>query len=143
MATMTITVTVSCNGITWSRSAAVEVDTASMHDGNSGLATLFGPDSGGGTTLAMHSYSGVGVGVFANKAKGSIANVTLNALIEAGVPTYLPLIVYSGAGTGFTGAINSSATATAVADQDLTYVTFATLTGTQKSTALVGLKAIS
>lgn len=140
---MTIRVTVTCNGITWSRTATVQVDTASTHDGNSGQATLFGPDSGGGTTLGMQSYSGLSVGVFANKAKGSIASVTLNALIDAGVPTYLPLIVYSGAGTGLTGAINSSATSTDVADQDLTFVTFATMMGAQKTTALVGLKAIS
>lgn len=147
MATMTITVTVSCNGITWSRSAAVEVDTASMQDGNGGNAILFGTEAVTSANNGMHSYGGLAVGVFANKAKGSIGLLQLNngsgVQMFIGVTTYLPLIVYSGAGTGLTGAFNTSATATDVADEDIAYVVQTVIIGSQKTTALVGLKAIS
>jgi hypothetical protein len=51
--------------------------------------------------------------------------------------------VYSGAGTGFTGAFNTSATATNVADQDVAILTLSRIIGAQKTTAIVGLKAIS
>lgn len=147
MATMNITVTVNCNGIIWSRTASVEVDTANIQDGNGANATLFGTEAITSTGNGMHSYSGLAVGVFTNKAKGSIGLLQLNngSSLEmwAGVVTYLPLIVYSGAGTGFTGAFNTSATGTDVADEDIAYVVHSIFTGAQKTTALVGLKAIS
>lgn len=147
MATMTITIAVSCNGITWSRTASVEVDTASTQDGYGAGALLFGTESVATGNNGRHSYGGIAVGVFANKAKGSIALVQLNngsgVSLLAGVVTYLPLIVYSGAGTGLTGAFNASATATSVADKDIAYVTNSIIMGAQKTTALVGLKVIS
>ena len=147
MATMTITVTVSCNGITWSRSAAVEVDTASMQDGYGANGILFGTEAVTTANNGMHSYGGLAVGVFANKAKGSIGLLQLNngsgMQMFVGVTTYLPLIVYSGAGTGLTGAFNTSATGTDVADEDIAYVVQTVIIGSQKTTALVGLKAIS
>ena len=144
---MSITITVSCNGVTWSRSAAVEVDTASMQDGPGGAGILFGTEAVTTTSYGMHSYGGIAVGVFANKAKGSIGLLKLNngSSLEmlVGVTTYLPVIVYSGAGTGLTGAFNTSATGTDVADEDIAYVGHTIITGSQKTTALVGLKAIS
>lgn len=147
MATMTITITVSCNGVTWSRTASVEVDTASMQDGLGANALLFGTEAVTSANNGMHSYGGLAVGVFANKAKGSIGLLQLNngSLLQmfVGVTTYLPVIVYSGAGTGFNGAFNTSATATDVADEDIAYVVQTVFTGSQKTTALVGLKAIS
>ena len=144
---MSITITVSCNGVTWSRSAAVEVDTASMQDGYGANGTLFGTEAITSNNNGMHSYGGIAVGVFANKAKGSIGLLKLvnGSSLEMliGVTTYLPVIVYSGAGTGLTGAFNTSATATDVADEDIAYVVQSIITGSQKTTALVGLKAIS
>jgi hypothetical protein len=146
MATMNITVTVNCNGIIWSRTASIEVDTASMQEGNTGAGLTFGAEAET-PSYGMHSYSGIAAGVFANKAKGSIGSVTLNngstVSMVAGVTTYLPLIVYSGAGTGFTGAFNTSATATEVPDEDVAILTLSRIIGAQKTTAIVGLKAIS
>lgn len=147
MATMTITIAVSCNGITWSRTASVEVDTASMQDGYSGGASIFHTESVATGSLGRHSYGGIAVGVFANKAKGSIGALTLNngssLQMIVGVVSYLPVIVYSGAGTGLTGAYNTSATATDVADEDIAFIGNSLIMGTLKTTALVGLKAIS
>jgi hypothetical protein len=145
MATMNITVSVICNGTIWRRTASIEVDTANMYEGS-----LSGPISGAeGETpgVGMYSYSGIAVGVFANKAKGSIGSVLLNngssVNMVAGVVTYLPLIVYSGAGTGFTGAFNTGATATDVPDEDVAIASLSGIAGALKTTALVGLKAIS
>lgn len=147
MATMTITVAVSCNGTTWSRTASIEVDTASMQDGYAGGSLIFHTESVATGSLGRHSYGGIAVGVFANKAKGSIGALTLNngssLQMIIGVVSYLPVIVYSGAGTGFTGAYNTSATATDVADEDIAFIGNSVIMGTQKTTALVGLKAIS
>ena len=146
MATMTITITVSCNGVTWSRTAAVEVDTASMQNGYAAGQILFGTEAVASAN-GIHSYSGIAVGVYANKAKGSIGLLALNnnsgVQMFIGVTTYLPVIVYSGAGTGFTGAFNASATATDVADEDILSMGQSIITGSINSTALVGLKAIS
>ena len=68
MATMTIRITVQAKGVTWSRTATVEVDTAQFTQGNAGGAYLFGSE-GTANVLGQHSYSGIAVGVFANKAK--------------------------------------------------------------------------
>jgi hypothetical protein len=145
MATMNITVSVICNGTIWRRTASIEVDTASIRDGSTS-AFVFGAEAET-PSLGMHSYSGIAVGVFANKAKGSIGSVLLNngSTVEmiTGLVTYLPLIVYSGAGTGFTGAFNTGATATDVPDEDVATLSMSVFIGTQKTTAIVGLKAIS
>jgi hypothetical protein len=148
MATMNITVTVNCNGIIWSRTASVEVDTASMQDGNSGGSITFGTEATTTTSYGMHSYSGIGVGVFTNKARGAVGVVSLfnsdrTVISTSAVMTYLPLIVYSGAGTGFTGAFDASATGTDTPDEDICSVTMSTISGARRTTALVGLKAIS
>jgi len=147
MPTMTITVAVSCNGTTWSRTASIEVDTASMQDGYGLNATLFGTEAMTSTSNGMHSYGGIAVGVFANKGKGSVGLMTISnssgLSIMPCVTTYLPLIVYSGAGTGLTGAFNTGGTDTALADQDIAVVTNSVIIGAQKTTGLVGLKVIS
>lgn len=147
MATMTITVAVSCNGTTWSRTASIEVDTASMQDGNGLNGSLFGTEAMTTTGNGMHSYGGIAVGVFANKAKGSVGLMTISnssgSFIQPCVTSYLPLIVYSGAGTGLTGAFKTGGTATALADQDIAVVTNTIVIGAQKTTGLVGLKVIS
>ena len=63
--------------------------------------------------------------------------------IQPCVTSYLPLIMYSGAGTGLTGAFKTGGTSTALADQDIAVVTNSIVIGAQKTTALVGLKVIS
>ena len=147
MATMTITIAVSCNGITWSRTASVEVDTASMQDGYGANSLLFGTEAMTTTNNGMHSYGGIAVGVFANKAKGSVGLMIISnssgSSIQPCVTSYLPLIMYSGAGTGLTGAFKTGGTSTALADQDIAVVSNSIVIGAQKTTALVGLKVIS
>jgi hypothetical protein len=51
--------------------------------------------------------------------------------------------MYSGAGTGLTGAFKTGGTSTALADQDIAVVANSIIIGAQKTTGLVGLKVIS
>jgi hypothetical protein len=76
MATMTIKVTVNAKGVTWSRTASIEVDTANYQQGNNINGGVFGIE-GLGTNQGTHSYSGIAVGVVANKGRGSVAQVGL------------------------------------------------------------------
>jgi hypothetical protein len=51
--------------------------------------------------------------------------------------------MYSGVGTGFTGAAKFSATATDTPTNDLTAASYSLLTGPLNNASLVGLKLIS
>lgn len=146
MATMTIRITVQAKGITWSRTATVEVDTAQFTQGNAGGAYLFGAE-GTANTVGQYSYSGIAVGVFANKAKGSMVSlIASTSSADLGghfVKTHLPFIFYSGAGGGMTGAMNASSTSTDLPSEDVNSLKFGYLLGTLNIHALTGLKAIS
>jgi hypothetical protein len=139
---MNITVTASSGGTTWSRTASIEVDTAASHQGQTpGSSYIYGTEAQA-PELGVHSYSGIAVGIFANKGKSQKMYVILSGTVGISplVQTHMPLIVYSGAGTGFTGAINTSGTSTDTCTVDITKVSLMT-NGT--SASVVGLKAIS
>jgi hypothetical protein len=141
MPTMTITITASGNGVTWSRSASIVVDTALIQTGDSG--SIFATEGGGVGTI---SYSGAAVVLFANKARGSLVKLLLNegtTPLGPILPTHLPFVMYSGVGTGFTGAAKFSATATHTPDNDLVGASYSLLTGPLNNASLVGLKLIS
>lgn len=146
MATMTIRISVIAKGVTWTRTANVEVDTALYQQGFTTNASLFGVE-GISPNTGQHSYAGIAVGVVANKAKGSLAHVALNnaSVYVAGafIQTQVPFIFYSGAGGGFTGAMNGSATATDLPTVDATSITCLTILGSPNTHSLAGLKAIS
>ena len=145
MATMTIRITVQAKGITWSRTATVDVDTANYQQGFSAPAAF--AIEGTASSVGTHSYSGIAVGVVANKAKGSVAQLSLCSsgayVAGAYVQPHLPFIFYSGAGGGFTGAINGSATATDTPTVDVQYISPIVVLGTQNIHSLAGLKVIS
>lgn len=146
MATMSIRVTVQAKGLTWSRTATVEVDTAQFQQGNNTNVGLFGVE-GSASNYGTQSYTGIAVGVVANKAKGSVAQVSLfsSAAYVAGayIQTHLPFIFYSGAGGGFTGAVNGSATATDLPTVDVEQIFPLRVLGSQNIHSLAGLKTIS
>jgi hypothetical protein len=148
MATMTIRVTVQSGSFIWTRTAAVEgIEAVSLQTGTVGNADLGGSVSAGGK-IGLYSYSGIAVAVVVNKAKGSIVKVNAynvgDALIGSSViPNYMPFIIYGGAGTGFTGALNSSASATDVPDEDLDYIKVAKYVGASLTDTLYGFKLIS
>jgi hypothetical protein len=150
MATMTITITVSAKGVTWSRTAQIEVDTALYQQGDiqgQSLAASEGVPSAAG----IHSYSGIAAAFVANKARGSLALVqladyddpTTNYLGAYYIPTHLPFIMYSGVGGGFNGAANASGTSTDTATEDVNNIVTSLLYGASNTHTLVGLKAIS
>ena len=145
MATMSITIRVNGNGTTWSRTAVVEVDTAMIQTGG-GTGAIFGTEAAA-PGIGTMSYSGAGVVMFSNKARGSLVKVLLadgtNAPLGPLLPTHLPFVIYSGVGTGFTGAFKPSATAAHTPDNDLISATYAVAVGTLNTASLVGLKLIS
>ena len=145
MATMTITITASGNGVTWSRSAAIEVETAMIQTGG-GTGAIFGTEAAA-PGIGTMSYSGAGVALFSNKARGSLVKVLLadgtNSPLGPLLPTHLPFVIYSGVGTGFLGAFKPSATAAHTPDNDLVSATYTVAVGTLNTASLVGLKLIS
>lgn len=144
---MTITITVNAKGVTWSRTASIEVDTAQYQQGDAVQAILFGSEAVRTTGLGMHSYDAIAVLFVANKAKGSIGIATIansgSASIRPLVTTYLPLIVYNGAGTGFTGAFNTSGKGTDTPTGDNIGLAIAVVMGASQTQAIAGLKATS
>ena len=145
MATMTITITASGNGVTWSRSADIEVDTAMIQTGG-GTGAIFGTEAAA-PGIGVMSYTGAGVVLFSNKARGSMVKVLLsdgiNSPLGPLLPTHLPFVMYNGVGTGFLGAYKPSATATHTPDNDLLSATYTVAVGTLNTASLVGLKLIS
>ena len=146
MATMTISITVQARGVTWTRTASLDVDTALYQQGEMRNTAYMASEAVSGAS-GIHSYSGCAALVVANKAKGSVFAVqALGASGSLGtyiLPTYLPLILLSGVGGGYTGAANTSASATDVPDEDITHIVNGPVLGTQNTHTLAGLKAIS
>ena len=147
MADMTIQIIVSAKGLTWSRTATIEVDTAMAQTGSTNaLSTVLGTEAAS-SSLGIHSFAGMGVGFFANKARGSLTSIIFNGsggyLSGVMLPSHLPFILYAGAGTGFTGATNGSASATDVPDEDIASATIAAKFGVQNTQSIIGLRAIS
>ena len=146
MATMTITITVNAKGVKWSRTASIEVDAAQYQQGNSRNSALFPPE-GTASSMGIHSFAGMAVALFANKSKGAVHELYFytGSTMTSGVSlsTYHPFVLYAGVGTGFSGAINGSATDTDTPTLDADYALLGAFTGAQTSQALVGLKPIS
>jgi hypothetical protein len=146
MATMTITITVNAKGVTWSRTAQIEVDTALYQQGQARNSTYMAAETVSGGN-ALHSYSGLAALVVASKARGSLYGVSVyGSGGELGtyiLPAYLPLILFSGVGGGFGGAANTSAAGTDLPDEEITHMTNGPVIGTQNTQTIAGLKAIS
>jgi hypothetical protein len=144
MATMNITFTVTTGNVVWSRTASIEVDTAMVQTG--GATAVFGTEAAA-PGIGTMSYSGAGAVMFANKGRGSLVKLLLadgvNTALGPILQTHLPFVIYSGVGTGFTGAFKASATAAHTPDNDLISTTYGLVSGTLNTTAVVGLKAIS
>lgn len=135
---MTITIAVTAKGVTWSRTATLEVDAAIYRNGKS-AGQFFGTE-GSTSQLGLHSYSGLAAALFANKAKGATALLQFNGS-DYGVylPTWMPFVAYAGA----TAFIGHSASATDLPDTDLTYAVNSSMHGAIDMQALAGLKPIS
>ena len=148
MASMTIRVTVQSGSTVWTRTSVVEnIEAVLQQPGTVGTSNLGGSSATAGR-VGLYSYSGVAVAVMVNKAKGSLLkvsayNVSDDLIGAAVIPTYLPFIAYGGAGTGFTGALNSSATGTDLPDEDLDYVDTLPVLGVRLTDSLYGFKPIS
>lgn len=148
--TITITVTGSIGGqsFSWSRTATVADIDASVY-GLSTLNDLLGtPESGLQTTDGIYSYSGAAVICSVHTNPGAVFDV--GALCSDGgvraqflVPAFVPMIYYNGAGTGFTGGVNASGTATDTPTIDIAGTTIAVMMGNGACSTLIGLKAIS
>jgi len=151
--TITIRVTASIGGqaFAWTRTATVANIDAAVYG-------LNGPSSGSsGVTEALvgstavdgvYSYSGAAVVCVVHTNPGMVSNIPI--LDAAGaqrggflaVP-FVPVIYYNGAGTGFTGGINSSNTATDTPTVDIVAGAAQYFTGSGPTATLIGLKAIS
>ena len=143
MATMTITITVNAKGVTWSRTASIEVDTAQYQQGNTLNTPLFGPE-GTPTVIGQHSYAGIAVGFVANKGKGAVAMVQLlggSTSILAWIPTWTPFLFYHSQSLG--GAFNATLTGTDLPDLIAESFITQAIIGSSNTQSLAGLKAIS
>ena len=144
---MTIKVTVNAKGVTWSRTTTIDVDTAAYQQGDLTTSRIGGSETIG-QGASIYSYAGIAVAVLANKAAASLATYIAtdssdNAVATVVVPTTLPFLMYGGAGTGFTGAVNATATSTALPTIDLDSIVTSILMGTSETHSIIGLKAIS
>jgi hypothetical protein len=147
MADMTITVTVTARGVSWSRTTTIEVDAALYQQGDLTTSRIGGSETIG-QGASLYSYSGMAVAFLANKAISSLAvligtDSSDNAITSPIIPPCVPFIYYGGAGTGFTGAINATATSTDLPTVDLDSVVTSMAMGVSETHSIVGLKAIS
>ena len=147
---ITITVSGSIGGqaFSWSRSTTIEGIEAAVY-GVSVLNDLFAtPEAGLQTADGIYSYSGAAVICAVHTNPGTVFDI--GALCSDGgvraqflVPAFVPMIYYNGAGTGFTGGVNASGTATDTPTIDIAGTTIAVMMGNGPSSTLIGLKAIS
>jgi hypothetical protein len=147
---ITITVSGSIGGqaFSWSRSTTIEGIEAAVY-GLSIINELIGtPEAGLQTTDGIYSYSGAAVICTVHTNPGTVFDV--GALCSDGgvraqflVPAFVPMIYYNGAGTGFTGGVNASATSTDTPTIDIAGTTVAQMMGNGPVASLLGLKAIS
>lgn len=156
MADFTITIRVSGSvdgqAFAWTRTAIVNDIEEAIYGLNASTQanTGLGSDEAGGFPLdGHHSYSGVAVACFVHNNPATI--VTLNPIDPTGtvycsvlMAPGIPMIYYGGAGTGFTGAFNSSNTGTDTPTVDMVgTVSTVPFIGTGTIGGLIGLKPVS
>lgn len=146
---MAITVTVISGSFSWTRSTAIEdIDVVGSTSGETAFSILASAETVASPGVGLHSYGGTAVLVVTNKSKGAVTRLRMNNASDAPiagflVPQWLPLILYSSAGGGFTGATKFSATATSLPDQDIASVQTLRYLGAVDVQLLYGLKLIS
>jgi hypothetical protein len=148
MASITIQVTVQSGTFLWTRTAVVEgIEAVSLHSGNPLNLQMGGSETLTTGRIGLYSYGGIAVAVLSNKGRGSVLQVTDNsdsaAIGGALLPTYLPHIIYGGAGTGFTGAMLASDTATDLPTEDIVGIVAIPYIGASNIQTLYGFKPIS
>jgi hypothetical protein len=148
MASITIQVTVQSGTFLWTRTAVVEgIEAVSLHSGNP-LNVIVGGSEASTARLGVYSYGGIAVAVLSSKGRGSVLQVSDYDASDVRIgsallPTYLPHIVYGGAGTGFTGALSASATGTDLPTDDLDGIGAIPYMGATNIQTLYGFKPIS
>jgi hypothetical protein len=148
MASITIQVTVQSGTFLWTRTAVVEgIEAVSLTSGNPLNIGVGGSESSTGR-IGVYSYGGIAVAVLSSKGRGSVIQVSDRDASDARIgsallPTYLPHIVYGGAGTGFTGALSASATGTDLPADDLDGIECLIYIGATNIQTLYGFKPIS
>lgn len=146
---MTITITVSAKGFTWSRSGSIsDIDAAIVHTSERTETQVVGASDGTELGDGMHSYNAVAVACIVNSGPGSLLKaLTVNdsdaTTGGAAVSPNLPFIVYNSAGGGFTGGVSSGASATITPTDDIDRIQLETLMGTPIAQVLIGLKPTS
>ena len=148
MASITIQVTVQSGTFLWTRTAVIEgIEAVSLLSGNPLNNQMGGSESITTSRIGLYSYGGVAVAVLSNKGRGSVLQVTDNSdsavIGGALLPTYLPHIIYGGAGTGFTGAMLASDTATDLPTEDIVGIVAIPYIGASNIQTLYGFKPIS
>jgi hypothetical protein len=148
MASITIQVTVQSGTFLWTRTAVIEgIEAVSLHSGNPLNNQMGGSESITTSRIGLYSYGGVAVAVLSSKGRGSVLQVTDNSdsavIGGALLPTYLPHIIYGGAGTGFTGAMLASDTATDLPTEDIVGIVAIPYMGATNIQTLYGFKPIS
>jgi hypothetical protein len=147
---ISITVTGSIGGqsFSWSRTATV----ANIDDAVYGLsqyaASVGDTETTAQSSDGLYSYSGAAVIVQVHTSPGAIANFGVTCT-DSGqrarwlAAAFVPVIYYNGAGTGFTGGVNASDSATDTPTIDIVGSHYEGFIGTPSNAALIGLKAIS
>lgn len=149
MATMAITVTVQSGSFVWTRSASVtDIDVVGNTSGDTSFKVMASSEGVTSPGIGLHSYDGTAVLIIANKSKGSLTRLRMNNASDAPIagfliPQWLPLILYSSSGGGFTGAAKFTATSTDLPDQDIASVQAVRYMGGLDVQLLYGLKLIS
>jgi hypothetical protein len=151
MANMTITITVASNiggsSFTWKRSAVIpDIQAAVVR--NSQVQASNTASNEGVTGIGMQSYGGLGAVVAVTRGAGAMtyigaADGSLSNICGLVFPAGVPCLMYGGAGTGFTGGVNETSTATDTPDEDIEAVSHATIVGNAVVNFLIGLKPIS
>jgi hypothetical protein len=147
---ISITVTGSIGGqsFSWSRTATVANIEAAVY-GISATGYLAGNTEGEEQTAdGIYSYAGAAVIAVVHTNPATVVNVgaTCTDTAQRGrflAPAFVPMIYYNGAGTGFTGGVNASATSTDTPTIDIAGTTVAQMMGNGPVASLLGLKAIS
>jgi hypothetical protein len=147
---ISITVTGSMGGqsFSWSRTATVaNIDAAvyGLFQTNDLLGT---PESSVQQADGIYSYSGAAVMCVVHTNPGAVCNVSCVCTDEGArgaflVPAFVPMIYYNGAGTGFTGGLNASGSATDTPTLDIAATVVQVMMGNGPVASLIGLKAIS
>ena len=149
MATITIAVTVQSGTFLWTRTAVVaDLVDVGLHSGNPLNFQVGGSETLTTGRQGLYSYGGIAVAVLSNKGRGSVIQVfdrdsSDTQIGSALLPTYLPHIVYGGAGTGFTGALSASGTGTDLPADDLDGIVSIAYIGGANVQSIYGFKVIS